>query len=329
MGRRSIALDAQNRHNAAHSITPDSAVQQIELFPGVGPGTFGQYALRWHQRYCTPPWVTAYTSKVRLGVLRAQVLPAIGHFGLDEITAGVLEAVQRDMMGRMKAQSVSHTFRSAIGPILRQAVTDGLLEQSPMRQLRWPRYDPPKPDPYTDAEVELLLGWFRLHAPQFEVVVALVMLAGLRPSEACGLRWEDIQGTSVLIERAVVDGALSATKTRKSVRKISVGRRLNAILRRRRGAPGDWVCLHNGRLVRTQALGAYWMKKAADAVGVRHRGLYAGRRHAISAAISAGAEIGHVAAYCGTSISRIERHYYRYLGALSDPREAARKRHTA
>ena len=35
----------------------------------------------------------------------------------------------------------------------------------------------------------------------------------------------------------------------------------------------------------------------------------------------------HVAAYCGTSVSKIERSYYRYLGALSDPGESPRKRH--
>ena len=30
-----------------------------------------------------------------------------------------------------------------------------------------------------------------------------------------------------------------------------------------------------------------------------------------------------------TSIGKIERHYYRYLGGLTDPREAARRKHVA
>lgn len=328
MGTRRVASGREESVLDRPRFTPDR-MQQLTLFEEAAPATFGAYALAWHSRYCSPPWVTAYTSKVRLGVLRAQVLPALGHLRIEDVTVAELERVQRDMMRRMKPASVSHTFRSAIGPVLKQAVVDGLIPAHPMRALRWPRVDPPKPDPYSDAEVDLLLEWFRRHAPQFEVAVALVMLAGLRPSEACGLKWGDIDKNSVLIERAVVDGQVTTTKTKRSIRKISVSKRLGAILRRRRGQADEWVCLHRGRLVRTQALGCYWMRRACQDVGVRHRGLYAGRRHAISAAISDGAEIGHVAAYCGTSITRIERHYYRYLGALSDPREAARRKHTA
>jgi integrase len=327
MGRRSIAGEGGVRQTGPDRSTPK--IMQIELFPCGRPGTFGEYALAWHRDYCTPPWVTAYTSKVRLGVLRAQVLPALGDLPLADVGRAELERVQRDMLVRMKPQSVRHTFTSAIGPVLRRAYLEGLLTENPMRALRWPRIDPAQPVAYSDAEVDLLLAWFRQHAPQFEVPVALVMLAGLRPSEACGLRWGDIERRQVLIVRSVVDGAVSATKTERSIRRITVSRRLSAILERRRGAADEWVAWHRGRLVRTQALGSYWMGRACAEVGIPHRGLYAGRRHMISASITDGAEIGHVAAYTGTSVTRIARHYFRYLGALSDPRERARRSHRA
>lgn len=302
---------------------------QIELFPGIGPGTFGDYAAAWHARHCVPPWVTPQTSSVRLSLLRARILPRLGHLRLEEITTEVLTAWQLELLRELKPQSVRHLFFTGLGPILRRAYLDGLIPAQPMSRMRWPRIDPAPPDPYTDAEVDLLLGWFRRHKPAYEPLVALVCLAGLRPSEACGLRWMDIQGRQVLIERAAIEGKIGKTKTQRSVRRIQVGRRLDGILRHCRGKAEAYIGAEGQVPVRSRSIGGYWCRRACRELGLPNRGLYGGRRHAISAAITDGAAPGLVAAYCGTSISKIERHYYRYLGGLVDPREAARKKHVA
>ena len=329
MGTRSIALDGANRQKAARGVTPDSAMQQIELFPGSGPGTFGEYALRWHQRYCTPPWVTPQTSAVRMSLLRARILPRFGHMLLDDITTDVLTTWQLELLAELKPQSVRHLFWTGLGPILRRAFLDGLIPVQPMSRMRWPRIDPAPPDPYCDAEVDSVLGWFRRHKPAYEPLVALVCLAGLRPSEACGLKWKDIQGQHVLIERAAVEGVIGKTKTMRSVRRIQVSKRLHGILKRCRGDADAWLGSETGAPVRSRSIGGYWVRRACRELGITNRGLYGGRRAAISAAITDGASIGLVAAYCGTSISKIERHYYRYMGGLVDPRESARTKHVA
>jgi integrase len=328
MGGRRVAPVGQESVPDGSRFTPDT-MQQLTLFDEARPATFGAYALAWHGEYCVPPWVTPHTSRVRLSLLRARILPRVGHLYLHEITTEVLTAWQLELLRELKPQSVRHLFFTGLGPILRRAFLEGLIPVHPMARMRWPRIDPAPPEPYTDADVDLLIGWFRQHKPAYEPLVALVCLAGLRPSEACALRWGDVQGRKVLIERAAVDGLVGRTKTQRSVRRIQVSRRLDGILRRCRGRAEDYIGADGQVPVRSRSIGGYWCRRACRDLGIEHRGLYAGRRHAISAAITDGASLGLVAAYCGTSISKIERHYYRYLGGLTDPREAAKRKHVA
>ena len=76
--------------------------------------------------------------------------------------------------------------------------------------LKWPKWSPPKPDPFTIEEVQRILGWLRakrfgfhpgtgstsvrhLPHPAFHVFVHRLFWTGLlRPSEAAGLRWGDL-----------------------------------------------------------------------------------------------------------------------------------------
>ena len=299
---------------------------QMALFER--PVLFADFAAHWMSRYSSPPWVTAYTAYIRAGHLRANVLPAIGHLALADITPAVLEQVQREMLGRLQLSTVKGIFQGVIGPILRRAVRDGLIRAHPGGHLAWPRVQAEHPDPYTTAEVDRIIDWFRRQKPDLEPTIALVMLAGLRPSEATALRWSDIQATRISIDKSFVRDRVGKTKTVRSVRRITASRRLSAILERHRGEPGAWVaCRGDGLPYSTNRLGSYWMRRACAALDIRRRGLYAGRRWKISDAITKGASLGHVAAYCGTSVSKIERSYYRYLGALSDPGESPRRRH--
>ncbi len=67
--------------------------------------------------------------------------------------------------------------------------------------LVWPTWEPPEPDPCTLAEARRILTWFqtrvwgmrrRLH-PAFHAYLHLLFWAGgLRPSEASGLQWQDL-----------------------------------------------------------------------------------------------------------------------------------------
>jgi len=75
--------------------------------------------------------------------------------------------------------------------------------------LTWPKRDLPEADPFSIDEVRRILRWFatkrfrfaavagsmgvrRLPHPSFHGYVHLLFMAGLRPSEASGLQWQDI-----------------------------------------------------------------------------------------------------------------------------------------
>lgn len=87
---------------------------------------------------------------------------------------------------------------------------------------------------YTEQEVELLIdalarvqGREEYSAELAGMVITLCFYAGLRPSEAAGLRWESVTDTRLTIERVFVAGEVKeSTKTKKD-RKIDMLQRLS------------------------------------------------------------------------------------------------------
>jgi integrase len=122
---------------------------------------------------------------------------------LDEITPGVVEAVltrattKRD--GSSNAATVIHRRRGALNAILKAAVRRKLLDMNPMDAAEW---RPPRktmavdvslvPSPVeTRAVVDHVAGLTTAGA-RYAGVFACVGLAGMRPSEALGLRVGDL-----------------------------------------------------------------------------------------------------------------------------------------
>jgi integrase len=112
----------------------------------------------------------------------------------------------------LSVKTVRNILGGSLRAMLRQARKDGLFTRerfADLMDLEWPKGSMPAPDPFTAQERTGLLGWFAtrsfrvpagpgstgyLHRPHpaYHVYLHLLFWSGMRPSEAAGLQWHDV-----------------------------------------------------------------------------------------------------------------------------------------
>ncbi len=126
--------------------------------------------------------------------------------------------------------------------VLRDAWYMGLLPSEPMRRpLRYPKAACGKLDVWDGSEVLYALS--RLHGHRLLPLVAVMVGAGLRRSEAMALRWEDVTFSPGYARMTIARGAHAedgSTKNPESVRTVAVMEPFASILAECRGE--GWVC---------------------------------------------------------------------------------------
>lgn len=99
--------------------------------------------------------------------------------------------------------------------MIKQAVDDRKLIDDPFpRRLKWPRWRVPPADPFSAEERSRIIAWFRKkqyvsHSRQvprasYPAFAHCLFWAGLRPSEAAGLQWQDVdlEGARLHVQRS-------------------------------------------------------------------------------------------------------------------------------
>jgi len=258
-----------------------------------------------------------------------------GHKPVCRVTKSDVAAFQRSLFASgLSYKTVCTIIRSILGPMFRDAVEDGLLVESPARGLRWPREKLLRPDPFSPKESQKILSWYERNEPHFLLFVALVFLAGMRPSEAAGLRRKDIDPKTgrVSIEQAMTGGVAGPPKTRQSTREIFVGARVRKLLADRtiqRLRSDDYLCTTpTGKPIDTDEFGSKHFRRCLRSLGIYQRGksIYRGRHSFISLAATKRAPLPAIAGFTGTSVAKIERHYMRWFDELRDPLEGSTRR---
>ena len=296
--------------------------------------TLAAYVEDWLAAYAKPPYYSQHAASVRTYNLRHYILPALGERPIDALTPADFQRLQEDLLSRVSQSMAKHVIRGSLARVLKTALRDGLISRSPLTGLIWPPDEQEPPDPFTEHESARILDYFRAERPEYLPLVACVFLAGMRPSEACGLFVSSVDWTTGKcgIRGALVSGERTRGKTRKSQRVIDLDPELLEVLRSTvpRWAGPDELLLQTrkGQPINSRTWGSYHFTRALKQLGIRHRGFYHGRHTFISISATHGAPLPHVAAYCGTSVAYIEKHYLRWLGSMSSPlpkRPAARE----
>ena len=210
---------------------------------------------------------------------------------------------------------IDGTFRA----LYRDARDEGLAAGDPFAGLKWPRRVTYEPDPFTEAERDVLCAYFRRKHPESYPLVYVLFHTGLRTGEVMGLRWGvvDLRAGTLTVRISRSRGEDNPPKTKNSQRTITLPPDVVAVLRASQPlhvTPESFVfTTPKGLPLDTDRFVELRWHRALRATGTRPRKFYATRHTFISVALSRGCKAKWVAKYCGTSLEMLDKHYGRWM----------------
>lgn len=281
--------------------------------------TVRDYAERWLDARAT--LAAAATLRTTRGDLARYVLPLVGDVPLDAVTPEHVACVQRAILATRSGSGARTALHGTLGGVVRAARREGLLAHNPLAGLRWPEHQRQEPDPFSEAEAEAILEHYREHREYgARVLVPLVLLAGLRPSEAAGLTWRDVRwATGVCrVRGALVGGERTRGRSDNAPRRIALAPRLVELLReatRGRRRTGTLVTTRRGGALNAAKYDGLRFADALRTLEIRPRAFFQLRHTFVALNLARGAHHGAVAAYCGTRPDYLAGVYARWLPA--------------
>ncbi len=246
-GKTQKELEDAKRDVIAHYIEGRAAVSDRLL---------GDYAVQWFNVVKAPGLSPSSLESYRTA-LNKDILPQLGERNLRAITATELQAFVNGYAG-MSATKIT-VVCAALSGLFDAACADGLIAQNPMDYIRKPKATPA-------AEKTILSDDQRravervCASGQRAFYLALMYYLGLRPGEARGLQWGDIDfaARTIHIQRDIdykAGGKVGQLKTPKSNRVIPLPDALSAVLSGFRGLPNTFVVqgAKGGSLARVSA----------------------------------------------------------------------------
>lgn len=186
----------------------------------------------WFEQYLRSHDLDPATADNYRTLWRVHVAPRFGARELCDPPAAEVQA-WADSMTRGAAQHAVKLLRA----VLRDAWYMGMLPSEPMRRpVRYSEPDNGKLDVWTANEALDALS--RLHGYSVEPCVLLMLGAGLRRSEACAVRWSDVERSGGITRIRIDKGARRAdgrTKNTASVRYVAMPEPFGARLEELRG----------------------------------------------------------------------------------------------
>ena len=203
---------------------------------------FGAYAVDWF-KCIKAPGLSASSLESYRTALNKDILPVFSLYNLRAITAMQLQDFVNGFAG-MSATKIT-MICAALKGIFESACADRILSENPMAHVRKPKPTPPVEKTALTVEQRARIEAECARNPR-ALYLALMYYMGLRPGEARGLQWGDIdwKKNTVHIQRDVDykdGGKVGDVKTQKSNRTIPLPEALRAILGVYRGMPDVFV----------------------------------------------------------------------------------------
>jgi integrase len=144
------------------------------------------------------------TQRSYLSVIKNHIAPAMGKIKAAELNTKTVESLFRDMHANGLGAGTIRITRAALSAAYNDAVRLGDLVRNPVRNTRMPNVTAKvtKPLPRNDWEKVYLAA---MKNPRMHARIEVAGMLGLRPGEALGLKWSDLNADecTLLIERQV------------------------------------------------------------------------------------------------------------------------------
>lgn len=200
--------------------------------------TFEAWADKWLWDY-KEPFVRENTFEYTYRQpLNSHLLPYFRHFKLSDISNSMIQVFFNNK--RSCSISALSKMRLCLNQMFECAIANGIIKYNPCTTVKISSTQEKKQSTiYTAQEVEDIINLCYIH--RFGLYIHILVRMGLRVSELCGLKWEDInleKGT-MSIERGCTDYKGSARigppKSAKSIRTIPIPQDLLKELKSERG----------------------------------------------------------------------------------------------
>ncbi|CAB5076032.1 unannotated protein [freshwater metagenome] len=175
------------------------------------------------------------TQRSYLSVIKNHIIPAIGKIKVSELNTKTVESLFRDMHANGFGAGTIRITRAALSAAHNDAVRLGDLVRNPVRNTRMPKVTPQaiKPLPRNDWEKVYLEA---TKDPRMHARIEVAGMLGLRPGEALGLKWTDLNveaGTLAIerqVQRAKGKGLVLKEVKQKTVRTLKISQTTVQIL---------------------------------------------------------------------------------------------------
>lgn len=150
-------------------------------------GTLDQWADHWMliiQKRIKQSTYVSYLIKYR-----RHISPSIGQVALNELTKADIQYCLKQLETKLSANSI-RVVGQVLRTFLEDAVTTGVLEMNPYRNIQLPKQNRPNVRALTLTEQKELMNTASLHEKGLIILFALE--TGLRIGELAGLKWTDI-----------------------------------------------------------------------------------------------------------------------------------------
>jgi len=144
------------------------------------------------------------TQRFYRNAIKNHIIPALGNIKASTLTTKSIESLLRDMAARQLGAGTIKGVKASLSAAFNDAVRLGDLTRNPMKNVKMPDIQamPTKPLPRNDWENIYLEA---MKDPYMHARVEVAGMLGLRPGEALGLKWTDLntQESTLRVARQV------------------------------------------------------------------------------------------------------------------------------
>ncbi len=287
-------------------------------------------------------WIATVAPVVRKALARdyrrhfdGYILPRLGDVLLENLRPTDIRGLQAELLTKVAVKTAKNVLWGSLRAMLRMAVEDGLVAPGVFPRLLWPEHEVPEPDPFDPKERERILAYFVrkrfgfspgpgktgarwLPHPDFHAYVHLLFWTGMRPSEASGLQWRDVdlERGMLYVRRSYHLYGYNAPKTKAARRTVELFPQTVAILtalKKLHVKPETAVFLTTrGEPIEPKTFSEHWYS-ALRALGLRVRGLYCTKDTYVTTALHAACRIEWLEAQTGVAYATLRKHYGRWV----------------
>ena len=242
---------------------------------------------------------------------------------------------RQPVAGPISVKYVRNIVNGTLRAMIRSAMIDDLVTRDLFVGLTWPTWHQPEADPFTVAEVRRILDYLRTKAygfaplpgslgirrlphPAFHAYAHTLFWTGLRPSEASGLQWQDVDLARRLlhVRRSYHSHAYGEPKTKSARRTVELLPETVRILRALQPlhvAPDMPVFTSTtGAPIEPKAFSEHWYD-CLRALGLRVRGLYCTKDTYVSLALQTVRDPWWVEKQTGVALATLKAHYAKWM----------------